>query len=221
MNIRTLTVALATTTILAGAASAATVQETIWFGGNAGQQGNGDVLSYTSTGGVSLDASAHKLNDDGTMGHDLAIGQWSTGLGVCSWLNSKGYCKEDHQVDGYGKNETVKLSFGETVSISKLYFSYVGSNDDFAFSMIDGEKSGSYYAKTDIDGSGYGYYAFKQDWTGSMFGVGASGWNDEWKLKGVKFSYDDMPPAVPLPAAGWMLLAGVGGLFAAKRRKSA
>lgn len=31
----------------------------------------------------------------------------------------------------------------------------------------------------------------------------------------------DVPPAVPLPAAGWMLLAGVGGLAALRRRKKA
>ena len=29
----------------------------------------------------------------------------------------------------------------------------------------------------------------------------------------------DEPPVVPLPAAGWMLLAGVGGLAAMRRRK--
>jgi hypothetical protein len=33
-------------------------------------------------------------------------------------------------------------------------------------------------------------------------------------------SYDDMPP-VPLPAAGWMLIAGIGGLAALRRRKRA
>lgn len=35
-----------------------------------------------------------------------------------------------------------------------------------------------------------------------------------------RFPGDDMPP-VPLPAAGWMLLAGVGGLAALRRRKKA
>lgn len=34
------------------------------------------------------------------------------------------------------------------------------------------------------------------------------------------YAHVDVAP-VPLPAAGWMLLAGVGGLFAAKRRKKA
>jgi hypothetical protein len=35
-----------------------------------------------------------------------------------------------------------------------------------------------------------------------------------------RFPGDDMPP-VPLPAAGWMLIAGIGGLAALRRRKKA
>ncbi|WP_254813781.1 VPLPA-CTERM sorting domain-containing protein [Rhodovulum sp. ES.010] len=33
--------------------------------------------------------------------------------------------------------------------------------------------------------------------------------------------YDSAPAPIPLPAAGWMLLAGVGGLAAVRRRKTA
>jgi hypothetical protein len=35
-----------------------------------------------------------------------------------------------------------------------------------------------------------------------------------------RFPGDGGPAVVPLPAAGWLLIAGLGGLFAAKRRKS-
>ena len=34
-----------------------------------------------------------------------------------------------------------------------------------------------------------------------------------------RITNDNLPPPVPLPAAGWMLLAGVGGMAAMKRRK--
>ena len=34
-------------------------------------------------------------------------------------------------------------------------------------------------------------------------------------------SYSVVPSPVPLPAAGWMLIAGLGGLVAMKRRKKA
>jgi hypothetical protein len=35
------------------------------------------------------------------------------------------------------------------------------------------------------------------------------------------FTAGDQPGVVPLPAAGWLLLAGVGGLAAMRRKKSA
>jgi hypothetical protein len=52
-----------------------------------------------------------------------------------------------------------------------------------------------------------------------MFLVGARGEDDDWTLKGVKVEYQ--PSVVPLPAAGWMLLAGLGGIAALTRRRAA
>ena len=45
--------------------------------------------------------------------------------------------------------------------------------------------------------------------------LGATDSNDEWKLKGITVDYTPSP--VPLPAAGWFLIAGIGGLAAAGR----
>jgi hypothetical protein len=47
--------------------------------------------------------------------------------------------------------------------------------------------------------------------------------NDQWKLKKISVTYTPPPPpnVVPLPAAGWMLLAGLGGIAAMKRRRKA
>jgi hypothetical protein len=36
--------------------------------------------------------------------------------------------------------------------------------------------------------------------------------------QGALVSIPGTPPVVPLPAAGWMLLAGIGGLVAMRRR---
>lgn len=43
---------------------------------------------------------------------------------------------------------------------------------------------------------------------------------ENWSTLGIYADVSYVAP-VPLPAAGWMLLAGIGGLFAAKRRKAA
>ena len=52
-----------------------------------------------------------------------------------------------------------------------------------------------------------------------MFLLGAREYFDAWKLKGV--SVELQPSAVPLPAAGWMLIASLAGLGAMRRRRAA
>lgn len=210
-------VGAAALSLAATGALAATVYETVWLTGNAGLQATGVGVSYTSGLGVTIDATAHHLNDNGSIGIPYQIGQWGSGLGVISPHDNT------HQIDGYGPNEVVKLSFSRVVTIERAWFSYVGHNDDFSFTVVDGVNSGTYYASTDIPDDRS--YEFKNDWTGTMFGFGASGWNDDYKLKKIKFSYDptppNNPPLVPLPASGWLLLAAFGAAAAMRKRKSA
>ncbi len=47
---------------------------------------------------------------------------------------------------------------------------------------------------------------------------------NDYGIDDISLTFDDSvvsPPAIPLPAAGWMLLAGLGGIAAMKRRKKA
>ena len=220
MKLKTVLAAFAGLAMTATAASAA-VTETIWFDDlERGLQATGVALDYTSSTGVTLDATGHALTAVGGIGGALRIGEYDRGLGITSndWF-------DDHQVDGLGTDEIVKLSFGQTVKIDRVYFSYASDscyviftcNDSFAFKMIDGENSGSYYASTEIE-NGFSY-TFNSEWVGTMFGIGATGHSDEWKLKGVKYTYE--PSVVPLPASSLLLLGGLGGLVAMRRRKKA
>lgn len=53
----------------------------------------------------------------------------------------------------------------------------------------------------------------------SIFGVTA-GDSGSWKLLSATVSFSAPPPEIPLPAAFWLLLGGVGGLMALKRQKA-
>ncbi|MEL7165933.1 MAG: VPLPA-CTERM sorting domain-containing protein [Pseudomonadota bacterium] len=208
--------------VCATSAGAATVYDLIWFGGNAGLQNTGDALTFTGAG-LSVDATAHKLLNDGSIGQDYRLGQYLGGLGVTSTQNN-----DSHEVDGKGPNEVVKLSFSQQVTVERVYFTHVQRNDDFSFTVVDGVDAGTYYASTDIPqwwwNSSYGAYTFQNDWTGTMFGFGASGKNDDFKLKGIKVSYDDTPPGqnpppVPLPAGGALILSAFAAIAAVRRRQ--
>ncbi len=41
----------------------------------------------------------------------------------------------------------------------------------------------------------------------------------EYKIKKIKVYYERPPNVIPLPAAGWLLIAGLGGLAAVGRKK--
>lgn len=232
--------AVAAFAVIGGAAMAApmTVTDTIWFGGNAGQLGVGATMTFGTSPTVT--ASGHSLNSNGSIGANQALGQWDVGLGVCSSLKWNGSCNENHMVDSDGP-EVIKLEFSQSVTIKKLWFSYVDGDDDFSFSVYDSSGVVANYGNIDILGSGYGNYTFNQEWTAQSFGVGAQSqtcsWyfgsytcdtNDAFKLKGVEFSYtrDDgegngEPEPVPLPASGLLLIAGLGAVAGMKRRRKA
>lgn len=215
---------------IGGSAPASTIYETFYFSGHRGlvdEKGGG--YSYEENG-LSVTATGHILNEDGSIGADRWIGEYWGGLGVTTYNDTS------HEIDSEGhRDEVVKLSFSKTVKIEKLYFTLIDSNDDFSFTMVDGEDGGSFYGNVDPNlyyGGGYAAYDFHGDWYGTMFGIGAADktckkWKkeyscdnyDNYKLKGAKVSYKHHPAPVPLPAAGWMLLAGIGGVVALKRRE--
>jgi hypothetical protein len=73
----------------------------------------------------------------------------------------------------------------------------------------------------DIDipnGNLFDFFAF--DLVGKLFGIGASGFNDEWKLSAL--TVRAVVSDVPLPAALPLFIAGLAGFgFAARRKQRA
>ena len=148
----------------------------------------------------------------------------SGGAGVCTALGRGGWCHEDHTVDGYGPDEGLLVRFSERVRITSLLFSYVDRNDHVSiYNYADAPWPHTLDNPASGDTSRIGYDRVETDpydfsgMVGQYFLIGASDYNDDWKLKGIHY---EIAP-VPLPAAGFMLLAGLGGFALVRRRQKA
>jgi hypothetical protein len=209
-------VALAAALLSAGAVSAATVSFDFK-----------DAPSNVFTsGGVSVTATAHRLNSNGTIGSQETLGLWNNGLGVSM------YQGDAHYVDGYGSlNDVVKFAFSQVVRIVSVTLSYADWNDKFSFGyegssgyvhLTNGQPlvSGNTTWDWDWGSPVEATYSFGGTYWSSIFGIGAVDEHSEFKIAGMTVETVN-PPVVPLPAAGWGLIAGLGALVALKRRKAA
>jgi hypothetical protein len=211
--LRLSSVALAAVILTAGGASAATLSFNF-------RDASSNVFT---SGGVTLTATGHRLNNNNTIGAQESLGLWDNGLGVRSSWN------DAHLVDGSGANEAVRFAFSQTVRILSVTLAYADRNDTFSF----GYQGGSGYvhvtsAQSLTTGSTTWNYAanpdearhtFNSAYWSSIFAIGAIDGDSEFKIAAM--TVETAPSVVPLPAAGWALIAGLGALAAVKRRKSA
>src|SRR6056297_1010741 len=193
-NMKSMIAAMAGIVLMAGAASAATIHL------NTAKHWTSGSHTY-SNGSHSVEVSAYQFYDYGKLfnGHNTLTGSWGGhhgGVGAHSCIFSKKCMPDKHTVDGSWGNEMVVFDFG-------VYGNGVGSAPTgYQYDKSLANHSPQYAAVSGLD-------------TGSVFGVGAYTHSSDFKIK--KIHYE----VVPLPAAGWLLLAGIGGLAALKRRKRA
>ncbi|WP_025898652.1 VPLPA-CTERM sorting domain-containing protein [Sneathiella glossodoripedis] len=166
--------------------------------------GNGIKLgnSYRfAKGGITVDATPHSTL---AIPSFPDIHQDGNGLGITShrW--------DDGEVDGYGADETIKLTFSTSVMLESILFGDVGFNDHFRYRVEGGS-----WVTRDISGSGNnGYFDFALPGIlGTVLEIGAEYWNDDFMVRGVKVS------AVPLPPAVLLFGAALAGLGWFRRRK--
>jgi hypothetical protein len=226
-GIGTVATAAMLSVFVTGAASAATIS----FNINKSWSTSGHTYG---NGSESVHVEAWLYGDDKlpTVYGNPELASWSGidgGLGI--WSSSSKKCSESHQIDGCGANEMAVLDFGASIvkltqiTFAKGYSSAKEMFDLFAFG--NGTGSSATLNKLDlvitdklsncpasgctVDVSGFGF-------VGSIFGIGAYRDASAFKVKGVSFDIVPPVPEVPLPAAGWMLVAGLGGLAALRRK---
>jgi hypothetical protein len=215
----------------AGAASADTVNFNVSRSWNAAGQTYGAVHVTGAT-----QNGAGKIN---TVGNYVASWSGSAGgLGICNATSTskctgstdESYGKDQHTIDGLNKLDIALLNFGAlTVAINSVTFAYWDSEDTFAYGVYSALGAGQMplsfasgkdtvtnpSVKTFTFGVGKDFAAL----TGSIFGFGADSSKDDFKLQSISYTVIPKVDPVPLPAAGLMLIAGLGGLAAMKRRK--
>lgn len=211
---------------LAASAQAATVHEIIRLHGNGGV---GTSFDYSS-GDLDLTVTAYQ-HSAGTLGSQISVGQWSRGLG------SQFSGDSQHFVEGDGPDEMLLFSFNRVVTLERVWVGYYDRADDLELASygtglnLDEYKSDvALYDWVTQDGV---YDGDGHDWgrtilrtidkvTGSIIGIGADHPDDQFKVYAMRVSYDPSIPAVPLPAAGLLLLGAFGGLgIMARRRRKA
>ena len=171
---------------------------------------NVDGIGLTVTGGPEDNAKVRHWQ-----GH---------GLGVYG-----GSGDSSHQIDSHGWQDVVNLSFDKDVQIIGLKFSYVHDNDTFDF-YVDGSEVMSAVA---LPNSYYASFSFTEEFISSSFGIGAGKqcyevYSHYYKSTSTvcnksafKLKYVDVmaPEPIPLPATGVLLIAGLAGVGALRRRK--
>ena len=200
--------ALASAAACLGAANAATVTlDQVSTGPTATLSGVIGDVAVTAT------AATWERRTDGTGVIDLlgandaaTIQAWAGhGLG----LVNDPHGDSNHTIDGYGTLDLVILEFPRDVTLTGLSFSYVQAWDDFVLFSGDSVETLSAYSLMDV---ARGVVAL--DVTARVFGIGASDWNDSFKLTAIDL---DVAP-VPVPGAALFALTGIACAGWARKR---
>lgn len=161
------------------------------------------------------------INQGGAQG-DAQLERSRYGLAL-----TNGRHDSSHMIDGKGQNDVALFSFSEQVSLDNVVFNFVDWNDDFTLFVGDTMDSLSAFSVSNIfAAAAKGTTLVELGVVGRVFGIGAKGKNDDFKIRGLKFTRlgvtnDVDPPVVtPLPGAVPLMATAMAGFGFARRRKA-
>lgn len=150
----------------------------------------------------------------------VRVGQYAVGIGATNntraCFGGAYVCSTDNStlVDGQGWTDFLTLSFSEAVQLSAAEFGYFGANDGYRL-FYDANGDGALGNDDFLTGR---YMDARLEDVASisttLLGFVASDATDGWTLSSVEV---ELLPN-PLPAPILLLLAGLGGLYAIRRR---
>ncbi|MFV0385997.1 VPLPA-CTERM sorting domain-containing protein [Paracoccus sp. (in: a-proteobacteria)] len=205
--------------LMAGTASAAVVNFDFTSSGN-----NYSWTKSFTVDGVTVGVSAYNytpaagIGDDVALGGQIGVSQSTPGLGACSAATSPNdnNCGKNPLVDAGTAPELLKFTFSEDVTITGILYANNDQNDhvDYFFgpalTFAGGFLTPQPPSRQDL--SSYGPL--------SLFALGNQTPSDQYRIAGLQIETSSAP-VVPLPASALLLMGGVGGLAALRRRKKA
>lgn len=206
MNIKYRITAAAAAAIiaLAGTAGAATLDFVAEAAGDERGVADGTVLTFD---GLNVEFSAaHVTGTASAYFDDLSSGK-PAGLGVCQVLTDPGAQCNPSSDDNITSGESVTLMFDKTLTTFQVTSFYDANHNSLAGSdktlLINGS-SVSFADALATDYSGVASITFAYGGTNA----------DQFYVGGAI-------AAIPLPAAGFLMLGGLGGLMVVRRRRKA
>lgn len=215
--LKTLKIAVIAVAMTAGAASAATFDFLEYSADSQSKSFISNGITLTVTTGTFADAANSAIDFDARV-----VDQGATrGLGSYGTADYK-------QIDGKDGNDVLVLTFSEAVSIDAMVFTNVDSKDKLAFGTVAGGIFNRIVEDETVTET-VNMASITGPIFGTSFGLGAIGDKHNFSLAGLTVT--EQPTSiqrsltsavaaapVPLPASSLLLVGGLAGLFAARRK---